>query len=236
MSSYFLIRYKPGTAWPPGTPFRDLDMAAHAAYVERLFHDGVVVLAGPLRDDQGGFMVIQAEDPAQAAAVIAADPAVTAGLFIGEANPWRPVYDATRSLGRSPAHSRFHSVRSFEAWLDGYKNAWERRDPAAAAALFCSEATYRETPFDEPMRGIDAIVAYWSEAPLTQRDIRFEYEILSAEPGAGVARWRAAFTRVPSGVHVQLDGTLYARFDAGGRCVSFEEWWVRREDPQPPAL
>jgi hypothetical protein len=44
-------------------------------------------------------------------------------------------------------------VRVFEEWLDALGRAWEGREADAAARLFTENATYQETPFDEPMRG-----------------------------------------------------------------------------------
>ena len=49
------------------------------------------------------------------------------------------------------------TVADFEAWLRGYKKAWEGRDAEAAAALFTPDAEYYWTPFDPPQRGRAAI-------------------------------------------------------------------------------
>jgi len=39
-------------------------------------------------------------------------------------------------------------------------------------------------PFDEIMRGSEAIRAYWQQVPDDQRDIEFGYEIVTTEPPA----------------------------------------------------
>ena len=54
---------------------------------------------------------------------------------------------------------------TFSRWLDAYGRAWVARDPAAAAELFAEEATYQETPFDEPMRGFYDLDGLWRDAP-----------------------------------------------------------------------
>ena len=38
-------------------------------------------------------------------------------------------------------------------WLDEYGRAWVDGDPDRVVVLFSGTATYRETPFDKPMRG-----------------------------------------------------------------------------------
>lgn len=41
----------------------------------------------------------------------------------------------------------------FNKWLANYGLAWEEGDPQQAADLFAEGATYRPTPFDEPLVG-----------------------------------------------------------------------------------
>ena len=118
---------------------------------------------------------------------------------------------------------------ALQAWLDSYGRAWEQMEPDAAASLFAEDATYRETPFDEPIRGREAIREYWRGATAAQRDIRFEHEVLAADGDQGIAWWRARFHRVPTGADVTLDGIFVLAFDGEGRCSSLREWWVRRE-------
>jgi hypothetical protein len=121
--------------------------------------------------------------------------------------------------------------QGFNDWLAAYGRAWEERDPAAAVALFTEGADYYETPFDAPFSGREAIYDYWAAVPKYQRDIRFGYELLSVRDNVGIARWWCAFTRVPGGQRVRLDGIFVLTMDEGsGRCGRFEEWWHRQEE------
>src|SRR5215218_8189836 len=63
------------------------------------------------------------------------------------------------------------SATKVKAWLDGYEVAWESRDADRAAALFSTDATYHEMPFDAPLAGRDKIRAYWAKVTADQRDI-----------------------------------------------------------------
>jgi hypothetical protein len=36
-------------------------------------------------------------------------------------------------------------VETFRTWLEAHRQAWEARDPQAAASIFAADATYRET-------------------------------------------------------------------------------------------
>jgi hypothetical protein len=119
---------------------------------------------------------------------------------------------------------------AFKSWLDAYGQAWENRNPEAAAALFNESATYQVTPFLEPMRGRKAIFEYWSEVARTEKNIKFVYEILVVKDELNIARWSASFVRVPPGLQTKLDGIFLISLDGGGRCKSLQEWWHKQQD------
>ena len=118
----------------------------------------------------------------------------------------------------------------WSAWLDGYKAAWELRDPERAAALFTENAAYRETPFDPPFEGRAAIRDYWAKAVSGQRDVTFTYEPLGCAGDEGYCRWHAAFTGAAGGEKIDLDGIFRCRFD-GDLVSRLEEWWHIRVVP-----
>jgi hypothetical protein len=118
-----------------------------------------------------------------------------------------------------------------DSWLGRFGRAWETRDPERVAALFSADGIYRETPFDEPLRGPSAIGAYWSNLPQAREDIRFTYDILAVTEPWGIAHWDGSYTRADDGVHVVLDGILLITLDEEGRCRRFREWSNRRERP-----
>jgi len=118
---------------------------------------------------------------------------------------------------------------AFRGWLEAYRKAWEERNPQIVVKLFSTDAICRESPFEEPIRGLDAILDYWAHVPKTQDQVRFDYEILAVSGETGIARWRASFQRIPTKVQVSLDGIMVVRFNAENQCVLFEEWWRRQE-------
>ena len=119
---------------------------------------------------------------------------------------------------------------SLRSWLEGYRSAWEERDPEAVISLFAEDATYQETPFSQPMRGREAIRQYWSRAVACyQEQIRFGYEVLAITEVSAIAHWWASFVRISSKTQVSLDGVSLLTFDKAGRCQELREWWVRKE-------
>ena len=117
----------------------------------------------------------------------------------------------------------------FTRWLDAYKAAWETGGPSQIVPLFTADAIYQETPFEEPMRGREAIRQYWQDgAQEAQRGVAFTYEIYAIDGDIGLCHWHCAFERVPSGERVELDGVFRCVFAADGKCRHFQDWWHRR--------
>ncbi|HWT13734.1 MAG TPA: nuclear transport factor 2 family protein [Allosphingosinicella sp.] len=114
---------------------------------------------------------------------------------------------------------------AFAAWLNGYKAAWEERDPARAAALFTPDAVYHEMPFDAPIEGREAIAAYWVKVTAGQQDVRFSYEVLAVGGREGLCHWHCALTGNPGGERIELDGIFRCRFADQGLVDHFQEWW-----------
>jgi uncharacterized protein (TIGR02246 family) len=126
------------------------------------------------------------------------------------------------------------SVRDFETWLRGYKSAWERRDAAAAAALFTPDAEYYWTPFDAPQKGRAEIAAAWQGAVDGQKDITFEFKVAAVAGSSGIAHWHTRLTSVPAGEAVELDGIALVDFAGAGQCRVFREWWHVRSGASAP--
>lgn len=134
--------------------------------------------------------------------------------------------------------------------MEGYKAAWERRDPSMFAALFHPDGRYHNTPF-QVQRGRDELAGYWKRVQL-QEDVQVTFEILAAEAESGIAHWHVTY-RVASEELFQiwarstgtnllarepgdplprmvLDGVIQARF-AQGLCAEARIWW--HSVPQP---
>lgn len=87
----YLVVYRPGPSWTPGKPLSEQGLGEHFKYVLGLYRTGSLRQGGGFTDDSGGAMVIDAQDDAAARAIVAADPAVTAGIFAFDLRPWRLV-------------------------------------------------------------------------------------------------------------------------------------------------
>lgn len=71
------------------TPAEARIVQAHFDYLTELLHASKLVLAGPCLDGAFGIVVLKGVDAAEAQALMAADPAVKAGVFSAELHPFR---------------------------------------------------------------------------------------------------------------------------------------------------
>lgn len=112
---------------------------------------------------------------------------------------------------------------TLDEWIEGYRVAWESRDPGAAANLFSPDATYRARIFDEPHVGREGVRAYWSSVTEAQSDVT----VRMGRPFGDGRRATVEFwtTMKVAGDEVTLPGCLLLDFDEGGLCTRLREYW-----------
>lgn len=47
------------------------------------------------------------------------------------------------------------------AWIAGYERAWRAAGTDSLRELFTPDATYRASPFIDPLTGLDEIASFW---------------------------------------------------------------------------
>jgi uncharacterized protein YciI len=98
-ASLFVLVYRQGPAWKAGEPMRaQTAIGAHGAYMKRLFGEGRSFAAGPTTDAPGGVVILRASSLEEARALMAADPGVSSGMFMGEVHAWTPVFRSDQPL------------------------------------------------------------------------------------------------------------------------------------------
>ncbi len=126
------------------------------------------------------------------------------------------------------------TFEAVQAWLDRYIDAWRSNDPAQIRALFADDATYAYSPWDEPLRGPDAIADAWLENPDAADAWEARYEPIAINGNLAVTRGRSRyFDTDRTQVRSEFDNIFVIRFDADGRLATdFTEWYI--EKPRQP--
>jgi uncharacterized protein len=91
MAAYFLVKHVPGPAWDHSRRRREqADWDEHAAFMDALTAEGVIVLGGPVGTGDGDYalLVMDAEDETEVRRRLAADPWAGSVLRIESVEPW----------------------------------------------------------------------------------------------------------------------------------------------------
>jgi ketosteroid isomerase-like protein len=123
-------------------------------------------------------------------------------------------------------------------WLAGYEAAWRTPGINGLVALFTSDATYLQSPYEQPVIGLDAIGRMWEEEREDPDEVfTLTTDIVAVDGPTAVVR---AEVRYGDPLVQEYRDLWVIRFADDGRCGWFEEWpyWPSRpyavEPPPPP--
>jgi ketosteroid isomerase-like protein len=120
-------------------------------------------------------------------------------------------------------------TRTVQNWLNTYIHAWKTYDPHLIANLFSEDAIYIYHPFQEPLHGREAIVAFWLLEPDAPDTYDAHYEPMLVEGDRAVAHGRSLyFEQDGATLKLEWDNLFVLRFDAEGRCKEYREWYMQR--------
>jgi ketosteroid isomerase-like protein len=107
-------------------------------------------------------------------------------------------------------------------WVAAYESAWRTPGTGALVELFSPDATYLQSPYQEPVTGLDQIAGMWEDEREGPDEIfTLTAEAVAVEDDTAVVR---AEVRYGDPVRQEYRDLWIMRFDDSGRCSSFEEW------------
>ena len=123
---------------------------------------------------------------------------------------------------------------SVEEWIRRYERAWRAAGTEPLAELFTEDATYRMSPYEEPVRGLGAIAELWErERTGPDEEYGMSCEVVAVDGDTAVARIAVAYA-----TGAEYRDLWIVRFSSDGRCREFEEWpfWPGQPiAPTPPS-
>lgn len=118
-----------------------------------------------------------------------------------------------------------------QRWLDAYVEAWKSYDRTEIGNLFTEDVTYYYSPYSQPVRGREAVVASWLEEDRRDASGTYDghYEPLAVDGDVAVTHGRSRYFR-EDGITptTEYDNIFVLRFDGDGRCSEYREWWMER--------
>jgi len=113
-------------------------------------------------------------------------------------------------------------------WLAGYEAAWRAPGTEGLAGLFASDATYLQSPYEQPVTGLDAISRMWEDEREGPDEVfTLAADILAVDGPTAVVR---AEVRYGDPSRQEYRDLWLIRLADDGRCTWFEEWpyWPER--------
>jgi ketosteroid isomerase-like protein len=117
---------------------------------------------------------------------------------------------------------------SISRWLAGYEAAWRAAGTESLAGLFTADAVYLQSPYEQPVAGLEAIGRMWErERDGPDEAFALATSILAVDGLTAVVRAEVAYQGPPGQEYRDL---WVIRFADDGRCAWFEEWpfWPQR--------
>jgi ketosteroid isomerase-like protein len=108
--------------------------------------------------------------------------------------------------------------------LERYKRAWEARDVDGAVALYREDAELRLDPFEEPLRGSNAIRELWNGVATDQLNVEFDAERVWTVGRTVLTSWHAAATHRSSGDRERLRAFTTFELDDAGLIARQKQW------------
>lgn len=89
MPTFFVVERRTGPAWDPSQPLEGQSgWLDHAAFMDGLVDEGVVVLGGPLADERRVVLVVDVASENEVRAVLGRDPWSGSHLAIESVDAW----------------------------------------------------------------------------------------------------------------------------------------------------
>lgn len=113
------------------------------------------------------------------------------------------------------------------ALIDEFGRGWSRAKVDVMMSVFAPEAVFLETPFADPLRGVDAVRSYWADVPLHQSEITFTSgEIFTVGPWFAT-EFKCTFRRRRTGEWVDARGSIFCETN-GTLITEMRMYWDRR--------
>jgi ketosteroid isomerase-like protein len=107
-------------------------------------------------------------------------------------------------------------------WLAGYNAAWRAPGTEGLADLFTGDATYLQSPYEQPVTGLAEIKRMWEEEREGPDEVfTLATDILAVDGPTAVVRAEVCYGDPPGQEYRDL---WVIRLTGDGRCARFEEW------------
>jgi len=115
------------------------------------------------------------------------------------------------------------------SWLKKFGEAWSERNPQKVLSLFSKNVKYYESVFEPPYEDLNKVLSLWKVVPLNQKDVTFNFEIITVSDDLAVANWKVTRTLLPTNQRQKIDGIFIIKLNNESLCYYFKQWRSLKE-------
>jgi len=115
-------------------------------------------------------------------------------------------------------------VNNYKSWLEKLGRYWVDLNPKNASELFSKDVIYYESALKEPLADWNAVSDLWKIIPSNQKNVSFDFEIISITQNLCVANWQVKRTMLPQNVKQNINGIFVFKLNEDGLCYYFKQW------------
>ena len=167
MTMHVVVARRSGPAWDASKALEQQSgWTEHAAYMDRLVDDRIIVLGGPLQDEHRVVLVVEASSEDEVRAVLADDPWSGSHLVVESVERWTIRLDGRRGRSRVDAAEVVAT----------YVRAWHERDETTRRRLLDESWAMGGVYADpgETIEGRDALFDAIADFQVQRPDVRIE--------------------------------------------------------------
>ena len=115
-------------------------------------------------------------------------------------------------------------MQKFQNWLNKLGQAWMNLNPETAAGLFSKDVEYYESTLKAPCQNWNEVFDLWKIIPTNQKDVIFNFEILTSSENLCIANWRVERIQLPQNTKQKIDGIFVFKLNENGLCNYLKQW------------
>lgn len=118
--------------------------------------------------------------------------------------------------------------KRYQDWMDEFMNSWKELNWKRTLNTLDKNVKYYENPLDPPCKDFIEVTNLWNVVADNQKDINYQYKILSYTDELCIINWQMTRTLIPSNIRQQIDGIFQISVNEEGKCTYFKQWRYTR--------
>lgn len=112
----------------------------------------------------------------------------------------------------------------YNNWTKEFMDSWKNLDWKRTLKTLDKEVEYYENPIDAPCKNFEEVTKLWSVVADNQKDIDYQYEIISYNDDTCIINWQMTRTMTSNNSQQEIDGIFQISINEEGKCTYFKQW------------